>query len=228
MTIGEFSKRCGLSQKVLRSYAEVGVLAPATVDAESGYRYYERGQLDQAVTVRLLRRAGVSLADIGRFLAAPSADALDGWERSLTSEIARRRQALAEVRHRLGTGPARTSDAPVIKVRSVRDRGELANLFDLLSAQFPDSLDTSDRRFDDLDARFPADQPLMVVAFADADPVGGALAFRHDDRTVTLRIIAVVEAFRDRGLGRRLVERVQTEARLLGAHTVAWAPTTTP
>ncbi len=110
MTIGEFSSRCGLSPKVLRSYAEVGVLVPAAVDSESGYRYYEPGQLEQAETVRLLRRAGVSLADIGRFLGAPSAAALEGWERSLRAETLSRRQALAEVRCRLVPGPTRTRE----------------------------------------------------------------------------------------------------------------------
>ena len=80
ITIGDFSSRCGLSPKVLRSYADAGVLVPAVVDPTSGYRYYQLAQLVQADTVRLLRRAGVGLADIGQFLAEPSADAMDGWE----------------------------------------------------------------------------------------------------------------------------------------------------
>jgi DNA-binding transcriptional MerR regulator len=68
MTIGEFASRCGLSAKVLRSYADVGLLVPTTVDAKTGYRYYEAGQLREAEIIRLLRRAGVPLAEIGRFL----------------------------------------------------------------------------------------------------------------------------------------------------------------
>ncbi len=220
MTIGEFSHRCGLSPKVLRSYAEAGVLVPAAVDDASGYRYYESTQLEQANTVRLLRRAGVSLADIGRFLGAPSAEAIDGWERSLTAEALSRHEALAEVRRRLGLRPVRGTGATVVEVRPVRDRGELGSVVELLARQVP-SLDATDWRFDHLDARFPADQPLMVVATADGDAVGGALAFRHHDGAVTLRIIAVVEALRHRGVGRRLVERVEAEAHLLGAHNVA-------
>ena len=80
MSIGEFSSRCGLSPKVLRSYAEAGVLDPAAVDPATGYRYYDAAQLEEAVTVRLLRRAGVGLAEIARFLGAPTLDALDAWE----------------------------------------------------------------------------------------------------------------------------------------------------
>ena len=87
ITIGDFSSRCGLSPKVLRTYAEAGVLVPAAVDPASGYRYYELSQLEQAVTVRRLRRAGVGLADISQFLAEPSADAVDGWEHSLTGDF---------------------------------------------------------------------------------------------------------------------------------------------
>ncbi len=79
MTIGEFSARSGLSAKVLRSYAESsGVLVPASVDAVTGYRYYDSGQLDEAAVVTLLRRAGVPVADIADFLARPSEEQLDG------------------------------------------------------------------------------------------------------------------------------------------------------
>lgn len=53
----------------------------------------------------------------------------------------------------------------------------------------------------------------MVVAGAEGRPVSGALAFRNDHGVVVLRILAVVDAFRHRGIGRRLVERVESEAR---------------
>lgn len=97
MTIGEFSGRTGLSAKVLRSYAELDVLVPCAVDPASGYRYYDARQLDDAAIVTLLRRAGVAVADIGQFLADPSSEALDGWERSLAAEVHARRQAALRV-----------------------------------------------------------------------------------------------------------------------------------
>ena len=221
ITIGDFSSRCGLSPKVLRTYAEAGVLVPAVVDATSGYRYYALAQLEQADTVRLLRRAGVGLADIAQFLAEPSADAVDGWERSLTGETLSRREALAEVRCRLGVGPERTRGATAIEVRSVRDLAQLRAVFDLAGAQLPEPIDSGDHRIHDLVERFEADRPVMVVASAEGTSVGGALAFRNDNGTVTLRIIGVIPSFRHRGIGRRLVERVEAEARRLGAHCVA-------
>lgn len=60
----------------------------------------------------------------------------------------------------------------------------------------------------------------MLAAEVDGAVVGGALAFRNDERDATLRITAVVESFRHRGAGRRLVERVETEASRLGVHTI--------
>ena len=179
MTIGEFSGACGLSPKVLRAYADQGVLVPSAVDRASGYRYYDARQLEEAAIVVLLRRVGVPVADIGRFLDGPSADALDGWERSLGDEIRFRREALAEVRGRLGMARARTRGVTMVGVRPVADRAELARTFDLTGGELAKPLDASDRRFEDLDGRFPQDRPLMVVAETEERAVGGALAFRN-------------------------------------------------
>ncbi|MBE0975558.1 MerR family DNA-binding transcriptional regulator, partial [Escherichia coli] len=40
MTVGEFALATGLSVKALRFYDERGLLAPADVDVDSGYRRY--------------------------------------------------------------------------------------------------------------------------------------------------------------------------------------------
>ncbi len=87
LSIGEFSSRCGLSVKALRSYAEAGLLVPAVVDSSSGYRYYDPAQLDHAELVVLLRRAGIPVGDISRFLAEPPGEAIEGWQRSLVAEV---------------------------------------------------------------------------------------------------------------------------------------------
>src|SRR5690242_18770886 len=47
LTIGAFARRAGLTPKALRLYDETGLLRPAAVDAESGYRFYEPAQLDR-------------------------------------------------------------------------------------------------------------------------------------------------------------------------------------
>jgi protein phosphatase len=103
LSIGEFSARCGLSPKMLRSYAAVGLLVPTVVDARSGYRYYSTGQLHQARIIGLLRRAGIAVDDIKSFFADPDLSRLERWDREIVQTSAARRQALAEARAALAS-----------------------------------------------------------------------------------------------------------------------------
>lgn len=102
LPIGEFSARCGLSPKMLRTYASAGVLTPAAVDRTSGYRWYASGQLHEAKGIALLRRAGVPLRDIAGFLTDPAPVAFDRWEHQLESEVTARRLAFADARRHFG------------------------------------------------------------------------------------------------------------------------------
>ena len=111
--IGQFAAASRLSLKALRLYDENGLLPPARVDPESGYRYYRLQQLGQATTIRLLRRAGMPLAEIRAFLAAPSAAHLEEYERTLLGELADRRLVLRYLRRRL-------KEAPMFQVQTKR------------------------------------------------------------------------------------------------------------
>ena len=64
MSIGEFARLSRLSAKALRLYDELGLLPPAQVDPDSGYRWYAAGQLGNARLVASLRQIGVPLAQI--------------------------------------------------------------------------------------------------------------------------------------------------------------------
>jgi DNA-binding transcriptional MerR regulator len=64
MSIGEFARLSRLSAKALRLYDELGLLPPAQVDPDSGYRWYAAGQLDSARLVASLRQIGMPLAQI--------------------------------------------------------------------------------------------------------------------------------------------------------------------
>jgi DNA-binding transcriptional MerR regulator len=68
MSIGEFARRSRLSAKALRLYDGLGLLAPARVDEDSGYRFYEPGQLEQARLIAALRQLQVPLAEIKAIL----------------------------------------------------------------------------------------------------------------------------------------------------------------
>jgi len=64
LTIGAFAQAARLTPKALRLYDALGLLPPAAVDPESGYRLYEPAQLEQARLISRLRRIGMPLAEI--------------------------------------------------------------------------------------------------------------------------------------------------------------------
>ena len=96
--IGQFAEASRLSQKALRLYAENGLLAPAHVDPDSGYRFYRLEQLRAATLIGLLRSAGMPLADVRRVLASPSPARIDEYEAALVGELDERRRILEYVR----------------------------------------------------------------------------------------------------------------------------------
>jgi DNA-binding transcriptional MerR regulator len=105
MPIGEFAAASRLSQKALRLYGESGLLAPAWVDPDSGYRYYRLDQLRDATLIAMLRRAGMPLAEIRAFLANPSVVRLEHYERELADDYAERRRVLRYVKRVLKEEP---------------------------------------------------------------------------------------------------------------------------
>jgi DNA-binding transcriptional MerR regulator/effector-binding domain-containing protein len=105
LSIGEFASASRLSQKALRLYGENGLLAPAWVDPDSGYRYYRPDQLREATLIALLRRAGMPLAEIRAFLREPSVERLEDYERRASDEFAERRRVLRYVKRILKEEP---------------------------------------------------------------------------------------------------------------------------
>ena len=75
LSIGEFVRVSGLSRKALRLYDDLGLLPPAHVDPDNGYRFYTPAQLEQARVVAWLRRMGMPLATIRSVIAMPPAAA---------------------------------------------------------------------------------------------------------------------------------------------------------
>jgi DNA-binding transcriptional MerR regulator len=60
-SIGEFSKITGLSIKAIHLYHEKGLLLPAQIDAQTGYRQFNSRNVEQARTIRKLREMSFSL-----------------------------------------------------------------------------------------------------------------------------------------------------------------------
>lgn len=70
--IGEFSKICQASVKTLRYYDRIGLLKPIEVDRFTGYRYYDRRQLERMLLIQKLKRYGFSLEEIQPLLSCES------------------------------------------------------------------------------------------------------------------------------------------------------------
>lgn len=64
LSIGEFSKICGVSQKTLRYYDEIGLIKPDEISPKSNYRYYSIDQLEKMLFIIKLKSYNFSLDEI--------------------------------------------------------------------------------------------------------------------------------------------------------------------
>jgi len=219
----EFSSATGLSAKALRLYDERGLLVPARVDRITGYRRYAEDQVATAGRIALLRRAGIGLADIERFLAAPAAVVIDRWLADLAAETGVRRRALEALAFALGFDTSLPQEpAMAVIIRPVDSVAELAAAFDAAGAQFDPAIDHTDqRRFADLQAAYPRDRELLLVAEDNGSVVGAAMGFVSAGAEVTLRILAVAADQRRQGIGRALLRAFEASALRLGATRIS-------
>jgi DNA-binding transcriptional MerR regulator len=219
----EFSAVTGLSVKALRLYDERGLLVPARADPVTGYRRYAEDQIAAAGRIALLRRAGIGLADIERFLAAPAAAVIDRWRADLAAETGVRRRALEALASALGFDTSLPQEfAMAVIIRPVDSAAELVSAFDVAGAQFDPAIDHTDqRRFADLQAAYPAERELLLVAKEGSAVAGAALGFRSSGSEVTLRILAVADGRRRQGVGRALLRAFEASALRLGATRIS-------
>ena len=73
LSTGTFARRSRLSLKALRLYDQNGLLKPARVDADTGYRWYDESQLATARLIVMLRGIDLPL-DVVRELVAQTPD----------------------------------------------------------------------------------------------------------------------------------------------------------
>jgi PPM family protein phosphatase len=108
MSIGECARRPRLSPKALRLYDKLGLLPPARVDADSGYRFYAAAQLQRARLVAALRQLRVPLAEIKAILELEPAAAAAHIERHRAAA-----EAEHTARRELGVRLTYRASAPV-------------------------------------------------------------------------------------------------------------------
>ncbi|WP_037672158.1 MerR family transcriptional regulator [Streptomyces griseus] len=131
LTIGAFAKACRLSPKALRLYDELGLLPPARVDPDTGYRYYALAQLERARLVAWLRRLGMPLARIREVCelhahdpAAAGREIRAHWARVEADTAARRDLAAFLVDHLTAT-PRKDTTMLELRYSAHSDRGRV-------------------------------------------------------------------------------------------------------
>src|SRR4051794_7533766 len=93
LSIGDFSRMTYLSVKALRHYHDVGVLEPASIDPDTGYRFYLPSQVGLAQMIRRLRDLGMPLDEVRTIVSAPDTETRDA---TLVAHLRRMEAQLAE------------------------------------------------------------------------------------------------------------------------------------
>ena len=145
MSIGMFSRASLLSIKALRAYHEAGILVPARIDPETGYRSYLPTQLPDAAVLRRLRALDLPLSDIGEILRARDPEVtrkLLAEHGSLLQErLERIENAVAEIQaslaHPISQTPVHVRDAPATVTVEYRGRVSEADFAGFLDAAYP-------------------------------------------------------------------------------------------
>ena len=102
--IGALARMVGVSERTLRHYDKVGLLAPAATDHVTGYRWYGVTELARLERIRGLQRLGLSLRQIADILDAPEAhvrQALVDTVAALRRDVAVKEAAIAAAEDRL-------------------------------------------------------------------------------------------------------------------------------
>jgi DNA-binding transcriptional MerR regulator len=98
LKIGEFARISQISVKALRHYDALGLLKPSRIDTESGYRFYEMGQLADVIRIQALKDCGFSLDEIATLLPTHDAGAIGAL---LRQRIAAQQRFVEEEQARL-------------------------------------------------------------------------------------------------------------------------------
>ena len=112
LTIGDFARATHLSVKALRHYHRIGLLVPAEIDRESGYRYYATEQIATAHIIRRFRDLDMPLDEIADVV---STDDLEARNRLISRHLDRLEESAQRdpVRGAVAPRPARLVDAGV-------------------------------------------------------------------------------------------------------------------
>lgn len=98
LKIGEFARISQVSIKRLRHYDAIGLLRPSQIDPVSGYRFYEIGQLADALRILAFQDCGFSLEEIAQLLRTHDVQELEAL---LRQRVTVQQQVVADEQARL-------------------------------------------------------------------------------------------------------------------------------
>lgn len=93
LQINELAKLAGVSVRTLHYYDEIGLLKPAYVDAQNGYRFYDDTSITRMQEILFYRELAFPLKIIAKILSAPEYDK--------TEALCRQKQLLTLKKERL-------------------------------------------------------------------------------------------------------------------------------
>jgi DNA-binding transcriptional MerR regulator len=100
--IGLFSKISKTSIKTLRYYDEIGLLKPAQIDRDNGYRYYTSDQLFTLHRIVAMRQIGLSLEEVAAVLKSKQVeDVLEQRKAEIETQLEELRDQLSRLYHYL-------------------------------------------------------------------------------------------------------------------------------
>jgi DNA-binding transcriptional MerR regulator len=123
LAIGDFSRATHLSIKTLRHYHQVGLLEPAEIDSDTGYRRYSTEQIPVAQVIRRFRDLDMPLGLIGAVLSASDLgsrnELIAAHLAKLESDLAQTQSAVASLRDLL-QGGAKDAEITHRRISSAR------------------------------------------------------------------------------------------------------------
>jgi DNA-binding transcriptional MerR regulator len=156
LSIGDFARATHMSAKMLRHYHQIGLLEPADVDPDTGYRRYTVEQIPVAQVIRRFRALDMPLERIQAVLAAPDLGArnqlISQHLDALQAELAQTQSAVASLRdlldaptssHATGISFRRVEQTPAAAISAmirIEDagawyRGAIGELYGTLAAR---------------------------------------------------------------------------------------------
>src|SRR5271155_653013 len=129
VSIGDFSRMTHLSIKALRFYHDQGLLEPARIDPDTGYRFYEPAQVPVAQVIRRFRDLDMPLDQVRAVLQAPDLETrtkeIIAHLTAMEAKLAEMQMSVASLRALLEGPPVRAAVEfrliPAAQVPAIRE-----------------------------------------------------------------------------------------------------------